>query len=37
MDGLSLRLRKLVDSDYPDDEEILDKIIKKVSREGDVC
>ena len=32
MDGASLRLRKLVESDYLSDEEILDKIIEKVRK-----
>ncbi|MBE0523003.1 MAG: formylmethanofuran dehydrogenase subunit B [Methanosarcinales archaeon] len=30
MDGVSLRMRKLVDVDFPSDEEVLDKIIAKV-------
>ncbi|CAD7768985.1 formylmethanofuran dehydrogenase subunit B [Candidatus Methanoperedenaceae archaeon GB50] len=30
MDGVSLRMRKLVESDYLSDEEILDRIIEKV-------
>jgi len=31
MDGVSLRMRKLVDVDFPSDEEVLDKIIAKVN------
>lgn len=30
MDGVSLRMRKVVDVDFPSDEEVLDKIIAKV-------
>lgn len=32
MDGVSLRMRKLVDSSYPSDEEILTQIIESVKR-----
>lgn len=30
MDGVSLRMRKLIDVDFPSDEEVLDKIIARV-------
>jgi formylmethanofuran dehydrogenase subunit B len=30
MDSVSLRMRKLVDVDFPSDEEVLDKIIAKI-------
>jgi formylmethanofuran dehydrogenase subunit B len=32
MDGVSLRMKKLVDSDFPSDEEILSRIIESVRR-----
>jgi len=35
MDGLPLRMKKLVTSSYPSDEEVLDGIIKEVRRLGD--
>jgi formylmethanofuran dehydrogenase subunit B len=30
MDGVSLRLRKMIDSKHPGDEEVLEKIIRRV-------
>jgi hypothetical protein len=33
MDGLALRMKKLVDSAYPSDEEIISKILESVKRQ----
>jgi formylmethanofuran dehydrogenase subunit B len=35
MDGLSLRMKKVVDSPYPTDEEIIQNILDRVRRLGD--
>jgi formylmethanofuran dehydrogenase subunit B len=35
MDGMALRMRKLVDSSYPSDEEILKGILESVRRKRD--
>jgi formylmethanofuran dehydrogenase subunit B len=36
MDGLALRMRKLVDSAYPSDEEILSRILESVKRQREM-
>jgi formylmethanofuran dehydrogenase subunit B len=35
MDGLSLRMKKVVDSPYPTDEEAVREILDRVRRLGD--
>jgi len=34
MDGIPLRLKKVVDSPYPPDEEVLREIVERIKGEG---